>query len=168
MVLKDFGVTAICCTPSYFLHLLERAAELGVNISDLPLRVGVFGAEPWTESMRRRIEAESGIKAFDIYGLSEIIGPGVAIECPCQNGLHIFEDHFYPEIIDPETGEPLPGRRGRRTGAHHAQQAGHADDPLPHARHHGARSPSRAPAAARCGASAASAAAATTCSSSAA
>ena len=106
MVMKDFGVTAICCTPSYFVHLLERAREL--NMVPTKLRAGVFGAEPWSEAMRRRIEAESGIKAFDIYGLSEIIGPGVANECECQNGLHIFEDHFYPEIIDPETTQVLP------------------------------------------------------------
>jgi len=104
MVLKDFRVTAICCTPSYFIHLIERAAELGVRMRDLPVRVGIFGAEPWTESMRRHIEIEGGIQAFDIYGLSEIIGPGVAIECPYHHGLHIFEDHFYPEVIDPETG----------------------------------------------------------------
>jgi len=104
MVMRDFGVTAICCTPSYFLHLIEETAELGVNIKELPLRTGVFGAEPWTESMRRRIEAESSIKAYDIYGLSEIIGPGVAMECLCQNGPHIFEDYFYPEIIDVRTG----------------------------------------------------------------
>lgn len=108
MVMKDFGVTAICCTPSYFLHLLDQASELDVDIRKLPLRAGVFGAEPWTESMRRRIEAESGIKAYDIYGLSEIIGPGVAMECQCQAGPHIFEDHFYPEIIDPKTEKPLP------------------------------------------------------------
>ena len=106
MVMKDFGVTAICCTPSYFLHLIDQAPELGVNIRDLPLRVGVFGAEPWTESMRKHIEADSGIKAFDIYGLSEIVGPGVAMECPCQAGPHIFEDCFYPEIIDAKTGQP--------------------------------------------------------------
>jgi phenylacetate-CoA ligase len=108
MVLKDFGVTAICCTPSYFIHLIERAGELGVHMRDLPLRVGIFGAEPWTESMRRHIETEGGIQAFDIYGLSEIIGPGVGIECPYHNGLHIFEDHFYPEVIDPETGRVMP------------------------------------------------------------
>jgi len=108
MVMKDFGVTAICCTPSYFLHMIERAAEMGINIRELPLRVGVFGAEPWTESMRKHIESLSGIRAMDIYGLSEIIGPGVAIECTEQCGLHIFEDHFYPEIIDPGTGEVLP------------------------------------------------------------
>jgi phenylacetate-CoA ligase len=108
MVLKDFGVTVICCTPSYFLHLIERGAELGVNIKDLPLRIGVFGAEPWTENMRQRIEADSGIKAYDIYGLSEIVGPGVAMECVHQSGPHIFEDLFYPEIIDPNTGDVLP------------------------------------------------------------
>ncbi|HOE65971.1 MAG TPA: phenylacetate--CoA ligase [Candidatus Hydrogenedentes bacterium] len=108
MIMKDFGVTAICCTPSYFLHIIERAGELGVDIRSLPLHAGVFGAEPWTQAMRERIEAESGIKAYDIYGLSEIIGPGVGIECSEQNGLHIFEDHFYPEIIDPETCKPLP------------------------------------------------------------
>jgi phenylacetate-CoA ligase len=108
MVMKDFGSTAICCTPSYFLHIIERAPELGVNLKELPLRAGIFGAEPWTESMRRRIEAESALKAYDIYGLSEIIGPGVAMECQCQAGPHVFEDWFYPEIIDPKTGRPLP------------------------------------------------------------
>ena len=108
MLMKDFGSTAICCTPSYFLHIIEQAPEFGVNLKELPLRVGVFGAEPWTETMRNRIEAESGLKAYDIYGLSEIIGPGVAMECPCQAGPHIFEDWFYPEIIDLKTGKPLP------------------------------------------------------------
>jgi phenylacetate-CoA ligase len=108
MVMRDFRVTAICCTPSYFIHLLERAGELGVDVRGLPLRAGIFGAEPWTESMRRHIEREGGIQAFDIYGLSEIIGPGVAIECSFHSGLHIFEDHFYPEVVDPETGRPLP------------------------------------------------------------
>jgi phenylacetate-CoA ligase len=108
MILKDFGVTAICCTPSYFLHLIERAAELGVDLKKLPLRAGVFGAEPWTEGMRQRIEAETNLKAYDIYGLSEIIGPGVAMECRHQAGPHIFEDMFYPEVINPETGEPVP------------------------------------------------------------
>jgi len=108
MLMKDFGVTAMCCTPTYFLHLIERAAEMGVDMKDLPLRAGVFGAEPWTESMRRHIEKMSSIEAFDIYGLSEIIGPGVGCECRRHDGLHIFEDHFYPEIVDPETGAPLP------------------------------------------------------------
>jgi len=106
MVMADFGVTAICCTPSYFLHLLESAKETKTDFSKL--RVGVFGAEPWSDSMRERIQDESGIRAHDIYGLSEIIGPGVGIECREQRGLHIFEDHFYPEIIDPESGEVLP------------------------------------------------------------
>lgn len=108
MVMQDFGTTAICCTPSYFLHLLDQAPECGVDVRRLNLRVGIFGAEPWTESMRRRIEKDSGIRAFDIYGLSEIIGPGVAMECPEQAGPHIFEDYFYPEIVDPKTGQPCP------------------------------------------------------------
>ena len=108
MLLRDFGVTAICCTPSYFLHLVERAGELGVNLRDLPLRAGIFGAEPWSDNMRARIQADSGIKAYDIYGLSEIIGPGVGSECSMQDNLHLFEDHFYPEIIDPVSGEVLP------------------------------------------------------------
>lgn len=108
MVMKDFAVTAICCTPSYFLHLVERGAEMGVDICGLPIRVGFFGAEPWSEAMRQRIQAASGVKAVDIYGLSEIIGPGVGSECACQQGLHIFEDHFYPEVIDPATGQTLP------------------------------------------------------------
>ncbi len=108
MMMKDFGVTAMCCTPTYFLHLIDRAAELGVDLRELPLRAGVFGAEPWTESMRRHIESRSSIEAFDIYGLTEIIGPGVGCECRRHQGLHIFEDHFYPEIVDPETGDPLP------------------------------------------------------------
>jgi phenylacetate-CoA ligase len=106
MVLKDFKVTAICCTPSYFLHLIDQIADMGIQFRDLPLRVGVFGAEPWTEAMRQRIETESGIQAYDIFGLSEIIGPGVAIECSHHCGLHVFEDHFYPEIIDLKSGKP--------------------------------------------------------------
>ena len=113
MLLKDFGVTCIACTPSYFLHLAEKAEKMGIDLHDLPLRVGVFGAEPWTLEMRDRIEACSGIKAYDIYGLSEITGPGVGCGCHVQNGLHIFEDLYYPEIIDPDTGEVLPdGQEG--------------------------------------------------------
>ena len=108
MVMKDFGVTAICCTPTYFLHLMERAEALGIDFDELPLRVGVFGAEPWTQSMRTHIQQTAGIRAYDIYGLSEIIGPGVGSECRFQAGLHIFEDHFYPEIVDPETGKRVP------------------------------------------------------------
>ena len=106
MVMQDFGVTAICCTPSYFLHLLERAKDMKVDFSRL--RAGVFGAEPWSEAMRQRIQEDTGIKGYDIYGLSEIIGPGVGAECAAQSGLHLFEDHFYPEIIDPASGEVLP------------------------------------------------------------
>jgi len=106
MVMNDFGVTVVCCTPSYFVHLLERAREMGVSLRNL--RAGIFGAEPWSDAMRQRIQEDSGIRAFDIYGLTEIIGPGVGIECECQNGLHIFEDHFYPEIIDPETCQLVP------------------------------------------------------------
>ena len=107
MLMKDFGSTVVCCTPSYFLHLIDEASSLGISLKDLPIRAGVFGAEPWTEGMRKRIEQESGIKAYDIYGLSEIIGPGVANECVHQAGPHIFEDYFYPEIIDPKTGKNL-------------------------------------------------------------
>lgn len=108
MVMKDFGVTCICCTPSYFNFIIEKAADYGLDLKNMPIRVGLFGAEPWTHEMRLRIEEAAGIKAYDIYGLSEIIGPGVGCECEAQNGLHIFEDHFYPEIIDPDTGEVLP------------------------------------------------------------
>ncbi len=108
MIMKDFKVTAVCATPSYFVHMLERASEMGIDVRELPLRAGGFGAEPWSESMRRRIEAAAGIKAYDCYGLTEITGPGVGAECWFQGGPHIFEDHFYPEIIDPETGENVP------------------------------------------------------------
>lgn len=108
MIMQDFGVTAICCTPSYFVHIIELAHEMGVDLHDLPIRAGVFGAEPWTDGIRTYVEREAGIKAFDIYGLSEIIGPGVACECVAQHGLHVYEDHFYPEIINSDTLEPLP------------------------------------------------------------
>jgi len=106
MVLQDFGVTAICCTPSYMVHLVERAKEAGIGFGKL--KVGIFGAEPWSEEMRQHLQAETGIRAHDIYGLSEIIGPGVGIECVHRDGLHLFEDHFYPEIIDPQSGQVLP------------------------------------------------------------
>jgi phenylacetate-CoA ligase len=109
MVMKDFGVTAVSCTPSYFIHLIEVAGRLGLDFRrDLKVRRGVFGAEPWTDPMRRYIESVTGIKAYDIYGLSEIIGPGVAAECACQDGLHVFEDHFLAEIVDPVTLDPVP------------------------------------------------------------
>ncbi|MFW5656443.1 MAG: phenylacetate--CoA ligase family protein [Bacteroidota bacterium] len=107
-LMKDFGSTVLACTPSYALYLAEALEEGNVKRSDLKLKAGVFGAEPWTENMRREIEEKLQVKAIDIYGLSEVIGPGVASECECQCGLHINEDHFFPEIIDPATLEPLP------------------------------------------------------------
>ncbi|HQH54500.1 MAG TPA: phenylacetate--CoA ligase [Candidatus Hydrogenedentes bacterium] len=113
MIMKDFGSNVITCTPSYFIHLAERAHEMGIDLRKLPIRVGILGAEPWSEGLRKHAEESGGIKAYDIYGLSEIIGPGVACECAMQEGLHIFEDHFYPEIINPETGELMPpGKEG--------------------------------------------------------
>jgi len=107
-LMHDFGSTVLACTPSYALFLAEAIQESGIKREDLKLRVGVFGAEPWTENMRREIEDKLRVIAIDIYGLSEVIGPGVASECPVQEGLHINEDHFYPEIIDPETLMVLP------------------------------------------------------------
>jgi phenylacetate-CoA ligase len=107
-IMKDFGTTILACTPSYALYMAEELEELGIKKEDLKLKAGVFGAEPWSYNMRNEIEERLGILAIDIYGLSEIIGPGVASECPCKCGLHIQEDHFIPEIIDPETEEVLP------------------------------------------------------------
>ena len=113
MLLQDLDSTVLCCTPSYALYLAEVAEEMGVDLRTTHLRVGFFGAEPWSHRMREGIETKTGLMALDIYGLSEIIGPGVSVECEQQMGLHIFEDHFYPEIVDPATGEPLPyGERG--------------------------------------------------------
>jgi phenylacetate-CoA ligase len=106
-LLVDFGSTVLACTPSYALYLAESMKEAGINPRDLPLRLGIFGAEPWTEEMRRAIEENLGIKAIDIFGLSEIIGPGVSCECEFQNGLHVAEDHFVPEIIDPNSLESI-------------------------------------------------------------
>ena len=105
-VMKDFGVSILCSTPSFLVYLLERAEKTGVDLRGLPLRAGVFVGEPWSEAMRRRIEESAGIKAYDVYGLPETIGPGVAVECRHQSGLHVFEDHFYPEIVDPASGAP--------------------------------------------------------------
>ena len=113
MLLQDFGSTVLCATPSYALVLAERAAEAGYDVQSGPLRIGIFGAEPWSEHMRTEIEARLGITALDIYGLSEIIGPAVAMECTHKTGMHIAEDHFIPEIIDSDTLEPLPlGQQG--------------------------------------------------------
>ncbi len=103
----DFGATVLCCTPSYAMYLGEEVERLGVK-DQLKLKVGVFGAEPWSENMRRQIEEKLGLKAYDIYGLSEVMGPGVAGECPEQAGMHVWEDHFIVETIDPDTGEVLP------------------------------------------------------------
>lgn len=113
MLMQDFGTTILTCTPSYALFMYEVMQEMGIDPADLKLKAGIFGAEPWSENMRREIENNLKIDAYDIYGLSEIIGPGVAIECSCKNGLHIAEDHFIAEIIDPQTGEVLEdGKQG--------------------------------------------------------
>jgi len=112
-ILKDFGSTILCCTPSYALHIAEVLYASGYTKDDISLKAGVFGAEPWTNEMRRQIEDLLGIKAFDIYGLTEIIGPGVGFECGEQTGMHINEDHFIVEVIDPDTGKVLPeGEQG--------------------------------------------------------
>jgi phenylacetate-CoA ligase len=109
MLLEDFGATVLTCTPSYSLTLVEEAIEMAIDIRKrIKLRVGIFGAEPWTDEMRWQIEERLGLKAYDIYGLTEIIGPGVSVECEAHDGLHVNEDHFLPEIIDPDTGQPLP------------------------------------------------------------
>ena len=114
VIMQDFGSTVLTCTPSYALSLVETAEEMGVDFKQLKLKVGIFGAEPWSEKMRDDIERKLNIQAIDIYGLSEVIGPGVSIEClEAKRGLHIFEDHFIPEIIDPKNGEVLPyGQKG--------------------------------------------------------
>lgn len=107
-IMRDFGSTVLCCTPSYALHIAEVLEESGLSKNDLKLKAGIFGAEPWTNEMRRQIEDKLGIKAYDIYGLTEVLGPGVAFECGEQTGMHINEDHFIVEVIDPDTGEVLP------------------------------------------------------------
>ncbi|HBT20364.1 MAG TPA: phenylacetate--CoA ligase [Peptococcaceae bacterium] len=114
MIMRDYGSTILTCTPSYALYIAEVMEEMGVDPKkDIKLRYGIFGAEPWSENMRQEIENKLDITAIDIYGLSEVIGPGVAVECLYKNGLHIAEDHFIVEVIDPETGEPLPeGEKG--------------------------------------------------------
>jgi phenylacetate-CoA ligase len=113
MIMQDYRSSALVCTPSYALTMAERMDKLGIDRSQLSLRVGLFGAEPWSEEMRREIETRLGVIATDNYGLSEVMGPGVAGECQHRCGMHIFEDHFLPEIIDPDSGEILPeGTRG--------------------------------------------------------
>lgn len=112
-LIRDLGITGIASTPSYALYLAETIERMGIDVKDLKLRIGAFGAEPWTENMRREIESRLHINAYNLYGLSEIMGPGVAYECECKNGSHIAEDHFYPEIISPDTLENLPaGQKG--------------------------------------------------------
>lgn len=108
MLLQDLGSTVLCCTPSYALFLAETALAMGVDLRESRLRIGFFGAEPWSNRMRDEIESKLGIVALDTYGLSEIIGPGVSAECTFKKGMHIHEDHFLPEIVDPASGEPLP------------------------------------------------------------
>lgn len=111
--MRDLGSTILCCTPSYAAYIGETLHDMGYTTDDIKLKAGIFGAEPWTEQMRKEIERLLGIKAYDIYGLTEISGPGVSFECEEQTGMHICEDHFIPEIIDPETGEVLPeGEKG--------------------------------------------------------
>ena len=112
-LIRDLKITGIACTPSYALYLAETVDKMGIDKKDLSLRIGAFGAEPWTEHMRKEIQERLGLKAYNLYGLSEIMGPGVSCECEAQNGSHIHEDHFYPEIIDPVTLETLPaGQQG--------------------------------------------------------
>lgn len=113
MLMQDFGTTILTCTPSYALYLGEEMMAAGIDIKSLPLKAGIFGAEPWTEAMREQLQAKLNLIALDIYGLSEVMGPGVSMECQSQNGMHIYEDHFLAEIIDPETGAQLPpGAKG--------------------------------------------------------
>ncbi len=132
-LIRDLHITGIACTPSYALYLAEVAERMGIQKGELGLRVGAFGAEPWTENMRREIQERLGLKGYNIYGLSEIMGPGVSYECQEQNGSHINEDHFYPEIIDPETLQPLRRHKGR-TGVYHAHQRRNAFAPIPYER----------------------------------
>ena len=107
-ILQDFGSDLLCCTPSYAMFIGETVNRMGIDPTTLPLRAGLFGAEPWSENMRRQIEKSLAIKAYDIYGLSEIAGPGVSYECRMQTGLHVCEDYFYPEVVDPDTLQPVP------------------------------------------------------------
>jgi len=113
MLIEDLGSTILACTPSYALILAETAWEMGVDLASTQLRIAACGAEPWSENMRAEIEAKAGVTAIDIYGLTEVVGPGVSCECPYKAGMHIWEDHFLAEIVDPVTGEPLPyGQQG--------------------------------------------------------
>jgi phenylacetate-CoA ligase len=118
-IMHDFGSTVLCSTPSYALFIADYIKDSGIPPEDFKLRIGVFGAEPWSENMRRELEAKLGIKAYDMYGLSEIAGPGVGFECECQHGTHLNEDHYYPEIIDPQTLQQVPeGEQGELVFTH--------------------------------------------------
>ena len=133
-LMHDCGSTALACTPSYALYLAEQIIKSGIPRSEFRLRTCILGGEPWTENMRREIEAKLGVDAYNIYGLSEIMGPGVSYECRCKSGSHIVEDHFYPEIIDSNTLEPQPAGGQGRAGAHDPDQRGYAAVALPHQR----------------------------------
>ena len=160
-LITDFKPDIIMVTPSYMLAIAEEMERQGIDPRKTSLKIGIFGAEPWTPAMRTAIEAKLDIDAIDIYGLSEIIGPGVAQECiETKDGLTIWEDHFYPEIIDPETGAVLPRRREGRARVHVAHQGSAADDPLPDAR---PDAPAAADRARRCAGWRRSPAAPTTC-----
>ena len=136
VLLRDLQGQVLCSTPSYALHIAQGLREAGIGTEELALEIGMFGAEPWTEGMRERLEAELGLKALNVYGLSEIVGPGVAAECPeARDGLHVQEDHFLVEVIDPATGAIGRRRHRRRARLHHADQGGPAAAALPHRRH---------------------------------
>ena len=129
MLMKDFRSTILCCTPSYALTIAEEVRRQGITPDQLAMEAGVFGAEPWTEAMRKEIEDSLGIKAMDIYGLSEVMGPGVSCSCMEQNGMHIMEDFFIPEIIDPKTGG-FAQRAKQVKCIHHHWQGGYPADSL--------------------------------------
>ncbi len=145
-LIVDFRPDIIMVTPSYMLAIADEFERQGFAPGDCSLRIGIFGAEPWTESMRAEIERRMGLQALDHYGLSELIGPGVAQECPeSRDGLTLWEDHFFPEIIDPDSGRVVARRRAGRTGAHLADQGSDAGDPLSHPRSDAAAAARRAP-----------------------
>ena len=134
MLIRDFGVTTLIATPSYALYLGEVAADMGIDPRTLPLRIGMFGSEPWSEQMRAEIEERLNLRATDNYGLTEVMGPGVAGECAARNGLHLSEDHFYVEVINPETGEVLP-EGCEENCDNDSHQRGLPGDPLPDKRY---------------------------------
>ena len=132
-LIKDFDPDIIMVTPSYMLNIADEMDRQGVDPTSLQLRVGIFGAEPWTDAMRQELETRLSMDAVDIYGLSEVIGPGVSQECiETKDGPTVWEDHFFPEIIDPDSGEPLADGEERRAGFYQSDQRGHADHPLPY------------------------------------